>query len=131
MALLQPIQRIRGPSCTVGRCCPRCRDNRGDQWWQIIANIQDDLRDGAKLNTDGSFKVRAGVCSEPIGNHFAAYGGGVLASQWDVSTSNAVHAHFWSTGPPGPSHTFFEVVKHALHTRRCNLKFSLLEVLGR
>ena len=115
MALLKPIPRNRAPSCTVGHCCPECRANRGDQWWQIIADIEDELREGFELNKDG-FKVRAGACSVPTGNHFAAYGGAILPSKWDISTSNAVHAAFWSTSPPGPSHKFFEVVKHALHS---------------
>ena len=41
--------------------------------------------------------------------------------QWEMSTSKAVYAHFWSTAQPGPMNKFFDEAGHALDTLQMDM----------
>ena len=127
MAGLRPLRSVQNQQgCgAVGSfpCCPRCRGNSGDQWWLLVSELGGELLTGAKLNSTGTFVVKAGVCAEPIGNYYAGYGSMVSAAQWETSTSKSVYAHFWTTAQPGPMTKFFDEAGYALDKLQMDMHY--------
>ena len=68
--------------------------------------LKDLLPGGVPLNEDGSFIVKAGVCNQALGIHYAGVGAEVDSSVWETSTSNTIYAHFWTTSAAGPAKLF-------------------------
>ena len=127
MAALRPLRSAQGrQGCGAAGSfpsCPHCRANGNDQWWLLVSELGNELLTGASLNSSGTFVAKAGVCADPIGNYYAAYGGTVSKVQWDTSTSKSVYAHFWTTAQPGPMNKFFDEAGYALDTLQMDMHY--------
>ena len=118
---LAPLRRF-GSSAAGIPCCPRCRGNGNEQWWQLTKEMSEELENGVDLNESGNFSAKAGISNGELGIYYAAANVNVDADSWQLGLSASVYSHFWSTAPAVMANEFDEKV-------RTNLERGNLEVL--